>query len=73
MTRRKQPALRPVETSEQLGARLRAFALATREQAMKPRKVPFPEHVMVLAGPLRRRQDRHIGSGNEQTGEPDAG
>ncbi len=54
MTRHKRPALPPAETSEQLRARLRAFALATREQAMKRRTVPFPEHVTVLAGPLRR-------------------
>lgn len=73
MTRRKQPALPPVETSKQLRARLRAFALATREEAMKPRKVPFPEHVMVLAGPLRRLHAKPSGSIDEEAGEPDAG
>jgi hypothetical protein len=71
MTRHKRPALPPVETSEQLRARLRAFALATREEAMKPRKVSFPEHVMVLAGPLRCLHARRSGSGDKQTGEPD--
>lgn len=73
MTRRKRPALPPVETSEQLRARLRAFALATREDAMKPRKVPFPEHVTVLAGPLKRVHARLSGSGDDQAGEPNAG
>jgi hypothetical protein len=56
MIRRKRPALPPTETSEQLRARLQAFALATREEAMKPRQVPFPEHVAVLAGPIRRNR-----------------
>ncbi|VVD33604.1 conserved protein of unknown function [Paraburkholderia dioscoreae] len=73
MTRRKRAALPPVETSEQLQVRLRAYALATRESAMKPRKVPFPEHVTVLAGPLRRVRARPSGSGDDQAGEPDAG
>ena len=54
MTRRKRPALPPAEPSEQLRARLQAFALATRDEAMKPRRLPFPEHVTVLAGPMRR-------------------
>ncbi|SOE51500.1 hypothetical protein SAMN05446635_0381 [Burkholderia sp. OK233] len=72
MTKRKQPVLPPVETSEQLKARLRAFALATREEAMKPRTVPFPEHVTVLAGPLRRVHDGPRRSVDEHTVEPDA-
>jgi hypothetical protein len=73
MTQRKRTALPPVETSEQLRARLRAFALATREDAMKPRKAPFPEHVTVLAGPLRRVHARPSVSGDDQAGEPDTG
>ncbi|MFK4448350.1 hypothetical protein ABH944_008408 [Caballeronia udeis] len=73
MTRHIRPALPPAETSEQLRSRLWAFTLATHEQAMRPRSVPFPEHVTVLAGPLRRRQagpGRHT---EEPSGEPDAG
>jgi hypothetical protein len=56
MTRRKRPALPSAETSEQLRVRLQAFALATREEAMRPRQVTFPEHVTVLAGPIRRNR-----------------
>jgi hypothetical protein len=47
--------LPPDETSEQLQARLRAYALATRAGAMEPTTVSFPEHVTVLAGPLKKR------------------
>ncbi|SDR60949.1 hypothetical protein [Paraburkholderia tuberum] len=56
MKRRKQkhPTPHPDETSEELRARLRRIADATREQAMQPATVPFPEHVTVLAGPLRK-------------------
>lgn len=48
-------ALPPTETSEQLRARLRTFAILTRAEATRARTVPFPENVTVLAGPLRRR------------------
>ncbi|MBN3761025.1 hypothetical protein [Burkholderia sp. Ac-20365] len=48
-------ALPPAETSEQLRARLRKFAMLTRSEATRARTVPFPENVTVLAGPLRRR------------------
>ncbi len=48
----------PAETSEQLRARLRAFALLTREQAMRQSTIPFPEDVTVLAGPLRKVRRR---------------
>jgi hypothetical protein len=44
------------ETSEQLRARLRKFAILTRPEATRARTVPFPENVTVLAGPLRRRK-----------------
>ncbi|WP_109484050.1 hypothetical protein [Paraburkholderia sp. C35] len=52
--KRRRESLPPYESSEQLQARLWAFAMATREQAMRPRTVAFPDHVTVLAGPLRR-------------------
>ena len=58
---RERPALPSDETSEQLRARLRRFALATRADALRVATIPFAEHVTVLAGPLRRvrrlRQD----------------
>ncbi|WP_154671459.1 hypothetical protein [Paraburkholderia mimosarum] len=54
MKRRKRHAPLPDETSSELQARLRRFALATREEALRPANVPFPEHVTVLAGPLRK-------------------
>ena len=55
MTRhRKRPAPPPDETSAQLRARLRRFALATPDEATGAATMPFPEHVTVLAGPLRR-------------------
>lgn len=43
------------ETSEALRARLRAFALATRDEALRRATIPVPEQVTVLAGPLRKR------------------
>ncbi len=55
LTSRKRLALPPTETSEQLRARLRHFAVLTRSEATRSSDVPFPEHVTVLAGPLRRR------------------
>ncbi|MDH6147236.1 MULTISPECIES: hypothetical protein [Paraburkholderia] len=63
MTRRKRPDPLPRETSDELRARLRRFALLTREQALRPATVPFPENVTVLAGPLRKVDAR----GNEVT------
>jgi hypothetical protein len=45
----------PSETPEQLRARLRLFVQRTRGQATRPSSIAFPEHVTVLAGPLRRR------------------
>ncbi|MFM0303479.1 hypothetical protein PQQ99_25530 [Paraburkholderia sediminicola] len=66
---RKPPALPPDETSAQLRARLRRFALATRDDATGAATIPFPEHVSVLAGPLRRsRRLRRDGIG----GQPEA-
>jgi hypothetical protein len=56
--RRRRDSLPPAETSEQLKARLRAFVLATREDAMRPVNVPPPDHVTVLAGPLRHKRSR---------------
>ncbi|MCO4875600.1 hypothetical protein VOI32_00970 [Paraburkholderia caribensis] len=46
------------ETSEELRARLRAFAILTREQAMRQSTVAFPEDVSVLAGPLQKVRRR---------------
>jgi hypothetical protein len=40
---------------------------------MKARKVRFPEHVTVLAGPLKRVDAPPCGSGDDQAGELDAG
>ncbi|MFM0320163.1 hypothetical protein PQR36_35175 [Paraburkholderia nemoris] len=66
---RKRPAQPPDETSAQLRARLRRFALATRHDAAGAATMPLPEHVTVLAGPLRRtRRLRRGGIG----GQPEA-
>ncbi|MFM0074438.1 hypothetical protein PQQ86_25080 [Paraburkholderia sediminicola] len=55
--RRKPPVQPPDETSAQLRAWLRRFALATRHDATGAATIPFPEHVSVLAGPrLRKRR-----------------
>lgn len=51
---RKPPALPPDETSAQLRARLRRFALASHHDATGGATIPFPSHVTVLAGPMRR-------------------
>lgn len=48
----------PVETTEELRTRLRAFAGFTREQALRQGAVSVPEDVTVLAGPLRRVRRR---------------
>jgi hypothetical protein len=48
----------PAETSEELRARLRAFAELTREHAMLQSTVSFPEGVTVLAWPLRKVRRR---------------
>lgn len=50
--------LPPFETTEELIARLRAYAKRTREQATRQRTVPFPEDVTILAGPLRKARTR---------------
>lgn len=54
MKRRKRQTQPPDETSEELQARLRRFAVTTHEETMRPATVPFPEHVTVLAGALRK-------------------
>ncbi|SOE64650.1 hypothetical protein SAMN05446935_2503 [Burkholderia sp. YR290] len=57
MRHRKPARVDPGETSEELVARLRAFALATRDEALRRAKIAVPEHISVLAGPLRKRVD----------------
>ena len=52
--KRRRQSLPPYESSEQLRARLKAFALATRERAINAARVPFPDNITVLAGPLGR-------------------
>ncbi|TCG02942.1 hypothetical protein BZM27_52125 [Paraburkholderia steynii] len=42
----------PAKTSEELRTRLRAFALATRDAAMRRARIPFPDDVTVLAVPF---------------------
>ncbi|MBB5503664.1 hypothetical protein [Paraburkholderia sp. MM5384-R2] len=54
MSRRKRATALPDETAEALRARLRRFVRATRDEATGAVPIPFPEHVTVLAGPLRR-------------------
>ncbi|SOF00977.1 hypothetical protein SAMN05446635_9057 [Burkholderia sp. OK233] len=56
---RKPPAQPPDKTPAQLRARLRRFAPATRDEATGAATIPFPEHVTVLAGPLRRNLRLH--------------
>jgi hypothetical protein len=70
MRKHRKPPARPAdETSAQLRARLRRFALATRDDATRAAgtaTIPFPEQVTVLAGPLRRV--RPPGTGPAQAG-----
>ncbi|MGF6506365.1 hypothetical protein [Paraburkholderia sp. 32] len=54
MSRRKRAIELPDETSETLRARLRRFVRATRDDVTGAVPIPFPAHVTVLAGPLRR-------------------
>ncbi|MGF6810818.1 hypothetical protein OKW30_006010 [Paraburkholderia sp. Clong3] len=57
MSRRRRAIALPDETAEALRARLRRFVRATRDEATGATgavPIPFPEHVTVLAGPLRR-------------------
>ncbi|GGC62912.1 hypothetical protein GCM10011400_58450 [Paraburkholderia caffeinilytica] len=58
----------PDEPSEALRARLRRVAQATRDDARQAATVPFPAHVSVLAGPLRRRPARSPGAGSQPAG-----
>jgi hypothetical protein len=52
--KRRRQSLPPYESSEQMEARVKAFALATREWAINAAKIPFPDDITVLAGPLGR-------------------
>lgn len=71
MRKRKEKNPLPNETSEELRARLRRFALVTREEALHPATTPFPENVTALAGPLRKAQvkafDAHDGAGQDSS------
>jgi hypothetical protein len=58
MQHRKPARALPDETREELLARLRAFALATRDEALRRARIPVPGDVFVLAGPLRKRVPR---------------
>ncbi|KXU90046.1 hypothetical protein CI15_07710 [Paraburkholderia monticola] len=73
---RKLPVLPPDETSGQLRARLRRFALATRDDATRTSRtatIPFPEQVTVLVGPLRRARlpGTEPARAHSSAGEPD--
>ncbi|NVI08251.1 hypothetical protein [Paraburkholderia youngii] len=54
MGRRRRAIQLPDETSEALRARLRRLVRATRDEVTGAVPIPFPTHVTVLAGPLRR-------------------
>lgn len=53
--KRRRQSMPPYESSEQLRARLEAFALRTRERAIIAARIPFADdRITVLAGPIRR-------------------
>jgi hypothetical protein len=52
----RQPSFPPIETSDELRARLRVFAELTRERIPRPDPSNCPQNISVLAGPLRRRR-----------------
>ncbi|MGF6508559.1 hypothetical protein [Paraburkholderia sp. 32] len=54
MSRRRRAIELPDETAEALRARLRRFVRASRDESTGAVPLPFPAHVTVLAGPLRR-------------------
>lgn len=54
MSRRRRAIQLPDETSDALHARLRRFVRATRDDVTGAVPIPFPAHVTVPAGPLRR-------------------
>ncbi|MFM0122672.1 hypothetical protein P0D73_27890 [Paraburkholderia sp. RL18-101-BIB-B] len=70
----------PYESSEQIEARMKAFALRTREWFIEVARIPFPDdRITVLAGPLRRRvrpkpatSDAPVASCEQDTDEPEA-
>ncbi|MEC5405996.1 hypothetical protein VOM14_10555 [Paraburkholderia sp. MPAMCS5] len=77
--KRRRQATPPYESSEQLEARLTAFALRTREWAINAAKIPCPDDsITVMAGPLRRRvrskpavSDEPVASTEKDTDEPE--
>ncbi|SKD04106.1 hypothetical protein SAMN05445504_9138 [Burkholderia sp. CF099] len=56
--KRRRQSMPPYESSEQIEARMTAFVLRTREWAINTAKIPFPDDVTVLAGPIRRRRPK---------------
>ncbi|MBN3754728.1 hypothetical protein G3N95_17400 [Paraburkholderia sp. Tr-20389] len=65
--KRRRQALPPDESIEQIDARMRAFALATREWWRKAAKTPFPDNnITVLAGPTRRVRPEPAASKRER-------
>lgn len=78
--KRRRQALPPYESSEQFAARMKAFALRTRERAINAAKIPFPDDsIIVMAGPLRRRvrskpavSDEPAASAEKDSDEPEA-
>ena len=62
----KPPVQPPDETSAQLRARLRRFALATRDGALRVAVLTSAGHESVLAGPLRRRLREDGASGRPE-------
>ncbi|MEA3086230.1 MAG: hypothetical protein QOC89_3927 [Paraburkholderia sp.] len=78
--KRRRQAMPPYESSEQIEARMKAFALRTREWFIDLARIPFPDdRIAVLAGPLRRRMrpklatsDAPVASREQDMDEPEA-
>jgi hypothetical protein len=52
--KRRRQSMPPYESSEQIEAHMKAFALRTREWFIEVARIPFPDdRITVLAGPLR--------------------
>ena len=76
--KRRRQSMPPYESSEQIEARMKAFALRTREWTINVARIPFPDHITVLAGPIRRvrpkpaTSDAPVASCEQDTDEPEA-